>query len=264
MRKFRLLHADEIEVRVARVTQYGVQLLLYKTARTDAALLDETYPEQWQNDYKAIDGKMYCGIGIKMGAEWHWRWNCGVESNMEATKGEASDAFKRAGFMWGIGAELYTSPRITVKPDACKIDGTKCNDFFEVSDIGYDNAGRINRLMIYNRTQRKPAYTFGAAKPQTATAQEPTPAPAQAPAPALETAPALTDEPKRAQESSRDILIKTLIIMAKNANKENSVNKEGFLRKGKRIDWSEASDDILVQIQAWLKSFKQNKEAGAA
>ena len=248
MRKFRLLHADEIEVRVARVTQYGVQLLLYKTARTDAALLDETYPEQWQNDYKAIDGKMYCGIGIKMGSEWHWRWNCGVESNMEATKGEASDAFKRAGFMWGIGAELYTSPRITVKPDACKIDGTKCNDFFEVTDIGYDQAGRINRLTIYNRTQRKPAYTFGAAKS------------AYAKAPAEEP----VEEPKRTQENSRDILIKTLIVMAKNANKENSVNEAGFLRKGKRIDWSEASDDTLVQIKAWLKSFKENKEAGAA
>lgn len=89
-------------------------------------------------------------------------------------------------------------------------------------------------------------------------------APAQTPAPAPEAAPALTEEPKRAQENSRDILIKTLIIMAKNANKENSVNQAGFLRKGKRIDWSEASDDTLVQIQAWLKSFKKNKEAGAA
>lgn len=27
-------------------------------------------------------------------------------------KGEASDAFKRAGFRWGIGIELYNAPRI--------------------------------------------------------------------------------------------------------------------------------------------------------
>lgn len=241
MRKFRLLHADEIEVRVARVTQYGVQLLLYKTARTDAALLDETYPEQWQNDYKAIDGKMYCGIGIKMGAEWHWRWNCGVESNMEATKGEASDAFKRAGFMWGIGAELYTSPRITVKPDACKIDGTKCNDFFEVSDIGYDQAGRINRLTIYNRTQRKPAYTFGSAKPAY------TKAPAEEPA----------EEPKHAkEESSRNILVRTIIKLAEDTGYHAYVNANGF--KGR--PWDAVTSEELAHAKMSLSSIKKSKD----
>jgi len=34
--KFRELKAEEIEVRVSRVTNAGVELLLYKTSRTDS------------------------------------------------------------------------------------------------------------------------------------------------------------------------------------------------------------------------------------
>ena len=36
-------------------------------------------------------------------------------------KGEASDSFKRAGFKWGIGRELYTSPFIYISADKCNI-----------------------------------------------------------------------------------------------------------------------------------------------
>ena len=106
---------NEIEVRIQQINQYQtdkgvkryVQLLLYKTARTDAALLDEKYgPMSWQNDYRSIDGKLYCGIGVLTEKGWVWKWNTGTESNMEAQKGEASDAMKRAGFVWGIGTEL--------------------------------------------------------------------------------------------------------------------------------------------------------------
>ena len=109
MRNFRLLKPDEIEVRVASVSETGITALLYKTARTDYALLDETVGMMgWANDYRVIDGKMYCGIGIRGDGEWVWKWNCGTESNTEAEKGQASDAMKRAGFCWGIGTELYS------------------------------------------------------------------------------------------------------------------------------------------------------------
>lgn len=161
MRKFRLLTADEIECRIAQTKANGLQLLLYKTARTDAALLDETYPDQWQNDFKVIDGKMYGGIGIKINSEWLWRWDCGTESNMEAEKGEASDAFKRAGFKWGIGAELYSSPFIWVKADDCKIENGKCYDRFKVAGIDYDENGRISFLAIDNVSQHKAAFLMG-------------------------------------------------------------------------------------------------------
>lgn len=158
MRKFRLLTADEIECRVARTKANGLQLLLYKTARTDAALLDETYPDQWQNDFKVIDGKMYGGIGIKINSEWLWRWDCGTESNMEAEKGEASDAFKRAGFKWGIGAELYSSPFIWVDAKNCKIENGKCDDRFKVTGIEYDENGKISFLAIDNVSRHCAAY----------------------------------------------------------------------------------------------------------
>ena len=166
-RRFRFLTADEIECRVAQCSDMGVQLLLYKTARTDAALLDEVYPDAWQNDFKVIDGKMYGGIGIKVNSEWLWRWDCGTESNMEAEKGEASDAFKRAGFKWGIGAEPYSSPFIWVKADNCKIELNErskkyeCRNRFKVGGIDYDENGRISFLAIDNVSQRKAAFMFG-------------------------------------------------------------------------------------------------------
>lgn len=156
MRKFRLLTPEEIECRVAMITEKGLQLLLYKTARTDYALLDETVgAENWQNDYKEVSGNVYCGIGILMDGKWIWKWNCGTESNMEAEKGEASDAMKRAGFAWGIGTELYSSPWIWVKADACNIEKNDrgkliCNDKFKVAGIEYDENENISFLAIDN------------------------------------------------------------------------------------------------------------------
>ena len=111
----RALRADEIEVRVGQVYDQKVSMLLYKTARTDMALLDETYGEfGWQCDYKELKGNLYCGIGIlnEASGEWIWKWDCGTESNTEKEKGEASDAMKRAGVKVGIGRELYSGPRI--------------------------------------------------------------------------------------------------------------------------------------------------------
>ena len=111
----RPLKADEIEVRVGQVYEKGVSMLLYKNARTDMTILDEMYGAgNWQKDYKEVKGNLFCGIGVynEAKAEWVWKWDCGTESNTEKEKGEASDAFKRAGFNVGIGRELYTAPFI--------------------------------------------------------------------------------------------------------------------------------------------------------
>lgn len=165
MRNFRLLRPDEIECRVARVTEKSVQLLLYKTARTDAALLDDTVGWlNWQCKYEPKDGKMYCAIGIKDKdtKEWIWKENCGTESNMEAEKGQASDALKRAGFCWGIGTELYSSPQIYVPIGKCNVKNGKCYDEFEVTSIGYDKAENINALVISINGQ--PVWNMGSAK----------------------------------------------------------------------------------------------------
>lgn len=158
----RKLRADEIECRVAQLSAKGCSLLLYKTARTDATILTEIYGELWQNDFKVIDGKMYGGIGIwnKELNQWIWRWDCGVESNTEAEKGQASDAFKRAGFKFLIGQELYKAPFIFVQTETVKDDYAskkagkdvyKLADKylkFEVTEIAYAENGDINKLSI--------------------------------------------------------------------------------------------------------------------
>lgn len=122
---FRDLKADEIECKVSTINEKGVSLLLYKTARTDMQLLDETVGAyQWKCDYKEVKGNMYCGISVMHPPtkEWVTKWDCGVESAFgDKEKGEASDAFKRAGFKWGIGIELYTSPFIYIPADKCEI-----------------------------------------------------------------------------------------------------------------------------------------------
>lgn len=151
----RRLEPEEIECRVSQVSAKGCSLLLYKTARVDRAILDEIYGNRWQNDFKVIDGKMYGGIGIYDTElkEWLWRWDCGTESNTEQEKGQASDCFKRAGFKWGIGVELYTAPFIwasveTVKNEKGKYElKNKFTKFF-VKNIGYDDRGTINKLII--------------------------------------------------------------------------------------------------------------------
>lgn len=115
--KFRDLKSNEIDVRVSQVGKDWLTLLLYKDARVDMNILDETVkPENWQRDHKELKGNIYCGISIwdEEKKQWIIKWDAGKESNTEAEKGEASDSFKRAGTNWGIGRELYTSPMIFI------------------------------------------------------------------------------------------------------------------------------------------------------
>lgn len=124
----RALRADEIEVRIGSVSKKGATMLLYKNARVDMAILDETYGEfGWQDKYKEVKGNLYCAIGVldTNSGEWVWKEDCGTESFTEKEKGEASDAFKRAGFRWGIGRELYTTPRILLECATDEIGSNK-------------------------------------------------------------------------------------------------------------------------------------------
>lgn len=172
--KFRKLRADEIEVKVKQVKETGCVCLLYKTARTDMDILDETVgPDNWQDGYEEIKGNMYCKIGIwneKMG-QWIWKQDCGIESREDGEgnekKGEASDAFKRAGFKWGIGRELYTAPFIWIKSDVVPTQkvgqGWKLADAFakfHVSKIEYSDKDEIITLVVKD-SKGNTVYTFG-------------------------------------------------------------------------------------------------------
>ncbi len=168
---FRDLTADEIECRVQSVHKEGkgLVLLLYKNARCDMNILDETVgAENWQREHYECKGNLFCRVGICCRAkidmsgnegdillpDWVWKSDCGVESNTEAQKGEASDSFKRACFNWGIGRELYTAPFIWIPADKCDIkegkNGSKqCFDKFEVEKIIIKNK-RITAISILN------------------------------------------------------------------------------------------------------------------
>ena len=176
---FRKLKADEIECRVSQITSNGCSLLLYKTARVDRAILDETFGMMnWQNDFKVIDGKMYGYISVydKEKEQWITKSDCGTESNTEAEKGQASDAFKRSGFKWGIGVELYTAPFIwysckTVQNSKGKWELEDKYKKFKVDSIGYADNGDINALVILDD---KDNVVFNLAKKENKKTQKPT------------------------------------------------------------------------------------------
>lgn len=165
---FRDLTKDEIECRVQSVKQNGLVLLLYKDARVDMNILDETVkPECWQREHYECKGNLFCRVGIcvetKKGdavfPEWVWKADCGTESNTEAQKGEASDSFKRACFNWGIGRELYTAPFIWIPAEKCNINNGKCYDKFVVEKILIENK-QITALAIWNTTKNCRAFVW--------------------------------------------------------------------------------------------------------
>lgn len=160
---FRLLKAEEIDVRVAQVKQNGVVVLLYKDARVDQTILDETVGAMnWKKSYDIIDGQLFCTISIwdKEKGQWVSKQDVGVESNTEAEKGRASDSQKRAAFAWGIGRELYSAPFIWIPIDGANIKNNKCYDKFRVKDIRYDDNRNISALIIENVTMGKGVYVY--------------------------------------------------------------------------------------------------------
>ena len=174
--KPRTLKADEIECRVGTINAKGCSLLLFKDARVDMKILDETYGVgNWQRTHEVINSNLFCTIEVWNDRinQWVKKQDVGTESFTEKEKGEASDSFKRAGFNVGIGRELYTSPFIWIQPKADMkpyntkdIDGNEANEFyaykkdsygkgiyttktvFEVTEIDYDDKRTINKLTI--------------------------------------------------------------------------------------------------------------------
>lgn len=156
----RNLKAEEIQCRAQIVKQHGFSLLLYKDARCDMNILDETFePENWKNEYQEVNGNLFCTISIwdEDKEQWISKQDAGAESNTEAKKGHASDAFKRAGFRWGIGRELYSAPFIWLTPKDGEIykrqDGKYALDNkaeFSVQDI-VTKDGIIQDLTIIDK-----------------------------------------------------------------------------------------------------------------
>ena len=161
--QFRKLRENEIEARVQSVKANGLVLLLYKDARCDMKLLDETVgPMNWQKEYLRDNSNCRVSIWDIEKKQWVSKEDTGTESNTEKEKGKASDSFKRACFNWGIGRELYSAPFIWIPAERCNIkqSGNKyiCNDKFRVEKITYDDDGNIDGLSIMNDTARIRAF----------------------------------------------------------------------------------------------------------
>lgn len=151
----RLLKADEIECRIASINEKGLSLLLYKDARVDQKILDETFGMfGWKRSHQCIDGNLYCTVEIrdKETGEWIAKQDVGTTGYAEKEKSQASDSFKRACFNWGIGRELYSAPFIWIP--AAKVQIQKkdsryyCNENFQVSSITYNASREIAGLSI--------------------------------------------------------------------------------------------------------------------
>lgn len=151
--KFRDLKANEIDVRVATVKDNGVSLLLYKDARCDMNILDETVgPMNWERHHTRDNANCTVSIWDKDKGQWISKEDTGTESYTEKEKGLASDSFKRACFNWGIGRELYTAPFIWVT-------GCTKYDRFKVKEIEIEDK-QITALMIVNKKNKQVVFTF--------------------------------------------------------------------------------------------------------
>ena len=153
----RLLKADEIECRVSVIKENGLSVLLYKDARVDQRILDETFgPFGWKRSHQSIEGNLYCTVEIldKETGEWVAKQDVGTTGYAEKEKSQASDSFKRACFNWGIGRELYTAPFIWIPAGKVSIQSKEnryiCNDRFSVSSIQYNDNREISGLVVVN------------------------------------------------------------------------------------------------------------------
>lgn len=151
----RLLRADEIECRVSVINEKGLSLLLFKDARVDQKILDETFtPFGWKRSHQEIDGNLYCTVEIwdEGKKQWIGKQDVGTVSYSEKEKGQASDSFKRACFNWGIGRELYTAPFIWVPAEQAKIykkgDRFCTGERFQVESVRYKEEREIAALTI--------------------------------------------------------------------------------------------------------------------
>ncbi len=153
----RLLKSDEIECRVSVISEKGLSLLLYKDARVDQKILDETFGMfGWKRSHQCIDGNLYCTVEIRdqETGEWIAKQDVGTTGYAEKEKSQASDSFKRACFNWGIGRELYSAPFIWIPASKVQLqkknDRYYCSENFHVTGITYSESREITGLSITN------------------------------------------------------------------------------------------------------------------
>lgn len=129
---------EQVDFRIQSISKNGwATMLAYKDARVDMDRLDAVIGKlDWQRLHEKIDGANYCKVGIwdREREQWIWKQDVGTPSTFDAVKGEASDAFKRACFNWGIGRELYDYPLLLIElnQDEFYMDGEKAKESYNL------------------------------------------------------------------------------------------------------------------------------------
>jgi len=166
--KIRPLKESEIECRVAQIYEgRGLTLLLYKDARVDIKILNETFGIfGWERHHSRDNAN--CTVSLWDAENKHWveKEDTGTESFTEKEKGLASDSFKRSCFNIGIGLELYTAPLIWIPADKIKKWDTNKSGKPSVKDrfrVKYINTvdGKIEQLVIFNETTKEDCFKWG-------------------------------------------------------------------------------------------------------
>jgi len=223
--EFRDLRADEIECRVATCSEKGISLLLYKDARCDMNILDETVGAMnWQRTHSRENANCTVSIWDEEKKQWIGKEDVGTESNTEAVKGLASDSFKRACFNWGIGRELYTAPFIRIPATECNMTNRNGKattyDKFTVQEL-YIEKKRIVGVAIYNATKKEVCYVWGKSKNTAKKKKEEAPAAA----------------PMSAREEFRAFCIKHNL---DNATKKRIIQDCGLTNDSPETEWVSA------------------------
>ena len=120
---FRTLTASDIECRTCNLSpdRKKVKLLLYKDARVDMAILDETVgADRWQRLHEELKGNLYCKVGIKT-AEDAARFS---EEEHKENKRKATRRKANAGSVWATGEEAG----IAAEPKAEEPKNTKASE----------------------------------------------------------------------------------------------------------------------------------------
>ena len=158
------LDESDIEIRIGATKQgSGFSILLYKTARTDRKRLNEVcgllnWQDKYYNDSK---GNVVCIISIwdSKKEQWISKEDVGTESMTEKEKGSYSDALKRAGFAWSIGAELYDAPFMWVNWKEWNGKNPSCSYDIKEWRVTKNAKGQYNILDVNGNIVWKPKNT---------------------------------------------------------------------------------------------------------
>lgn len=249
MKKFRKLKKNEIQVRVEQCktdknnTSASVIYLLYKDARCDMAILDETVgAENWKREHSVVNNNLFCKVSIYNESikEWISKEDVGVESYSEKEKGQASDSFKRACVNWGIGRELYTAPFIYVKltQDQFKVNskGAVVPTIEPyVSEIAYNDDGEIVKLELTDRKTQDVIYAYGMPKK----------APKQ-----------VKEEPKKEIKKDLPLASEESCNELKSLVDDDTIGK--ILIKNNALNLNELQQDLVNRYINYYKSKKEN------